>query len=562
MARRNGRTGQSMPEANEIDDFHSNQEKVLLEQAGEYGREAEEQEEDDEVLAVEEDEEDEENEEDESGLEDASGLEEGEEEDDGEVGWGRKSNYYGGDELEDAEAAKQMTEEAIRQQRKNLQELGMDDYVDEDMMEEWDQKAEEFDTETKKTQMIINDSSTDLDKLETHEKLELLTESFPEFLPLLKEMTLLQPVLARFDDVENEVVNVKKVALTAYLGSIASYFSIFVDQVKSGEPFGSMKEHPVMEMILTTRQVWKDADGLEQGVLSNKNSEVTGEVSDNEPELSQDMSDSEMSESHDEFVDAEEPEVASLESGEDEVEESDDDDMNIDITTKRAIKNKHNQKVDDYLEADTPDDVDNQDKQKRKKSLRFYTSKIDQAQAKNNYKLNGDEDLPYRERLFEKRQRLQEEARKRGLGEGQHLGEDLDDQDMNSDDERLVNDINEGDDDYYETLKQGKQHQKAARKQAHKEATKLAKEGKLAEGQELVGEDGKRALNYQILKNKGLTSKKKKDLRNARVKKRKKYDQAKKKLKSVRPVYESNSGPYEGEKTGIKKGLSKSVKLV
>ena len=45
--------------------------------------------------------------------------------------------------------------------------------------------------------------------------------------------------------------------------------------------------------------------------------------------------------------------------------------------------------------------------------------------------------------------------------------------------------------------------------------------------------------------------------------KRKQYEKAQKKLKSVRQVYDANNrGPYEGEKTGIKKGLSRSVKLV
>ena len=97
---------------------------------------------------------------------------------------------------------------------------------------------------------------------------------------------------------------------------------------------------------------------------------------------------------------------------------------------------------------------------------------------------------------------------------------------------------------------------------AHEEAVAAAKAGKLQELQESMGEDGKRAINYQILKNRGLTPHKKKDNRNTRVKKRKKYEQAKKKLKSVRQVYEGSLGPYEGEKTGIKKGLSRSVKLV
>ena len=40
----------------------------------------------------------------------------------------------------------------------------------------------------------------------------------------------------------------------------------------------------------------------------------------------------------------------------------------------------------------------------------------------------------------------------------------------------------------------------------------------MAELQEAVGQDGKRAINYQILKNKGLTPHRKKEYRNSRVK--------------------------------------------
>ena len=108
-----------------------------------------------------------------------------------------------------------------------------------------------------------------------------------------------------------------------------------------------------------------------------------------------------------------------------------------------------------------------------------------------------------------------------------------------------------------------KEERKLARADAHKLATLAARDGKLMELQreESVGESGKRAIGYQIMKNKGLTAKRKKDNRNARVKKRKKYDAAKKKLKSVRAVYTGQQGPYVGELTGISKKISRSVKL-
>lgn len=80
---------------------------------------------------------------------------------------------------------------------------------------------------------------------------------------------------------------------------------------------------------------------------------------------------------------------------------------------------------------------------------------------------------------------------------------------------------------------------------------------------ELGKADGKRAITYAIEKNKGLAPRRKKDVRNPRVKKRKKYEDKKKKLSSIRKVYKGGEekGGYGGEKTGIKKGLVRSVKL-
>jgi U3 small nucleolar RNA-associated protein 3 len=71
--------------------------------------------------------------------------------------------------------------------------------------------------------------------------------------------------------------------------------------------------------------------------------------------------------------------------------------------------------------------------------------------------------------------------------------------------------------------------------------------------------DGKRAISYAILKNKGLTPHRKKEQRNPRVKQRNKYVKAQKRLKSQTQVVRPQGGTYSGEATGIKKNISKSV---
>lgn len=73
--------------------------------------------------------------------------------------------------------------------------------------------------------------------------------------------------------------------------------------------------------------------------------------------------------------------------------------------------------------------------------------------------------------------------------------------------------------------------------------------------------DGKRGITYEISQNKGLTAKKKKELRNPRVKHRRKFYKAQIKRKSqVLPVV-NEQNRYDGEMTGIRSHLTRSVKI-
>ena len=145
------------------------------------------------------------------------------------------------------------------------------------------------------------------------------------------------------------------------------------------------------------------------------------------------------------------------------------------------------------------------------------------------------------------------------------LGGDSDDEDYEMADKLRGAEGQSGsdDDDYYDMVaarnKQRKDDKKA-RADAHAEA---ARQGGEVEMQEKIGPDGKRAITYQIEKNKGLAPKRSKDARNPRVKKRMKYAEKQKKLKSVKAVYKGGEGKggYQGELSGIKSNLVKSVKL-
>ena len=78
------------------------------------------------------------------------------------------------------------------------------------------------------------------------------------------------------------------------------------------------------------------------------------------------------------------------------------------------------------------------------------------------------------------------------------------------------------------------------------------------DGSEAVG---KRAINYQIAKNKGLTPHRPKEQRNPRVKHRMKYRQAKIRRKGAVREPRKENNRYAGETSGIKATVIRSVKL-
>lgn len=536
----------------EVDAFNSNRESVLLDAAGGYGHEsAALASSDEEVMEISGSEDEEDGDEegghssddgDKSGV---SGGESGAEDDEDDGAWGGRRNYYGG---EDDDANDEMAAEARRQQKKHLEELAMADYVDEDTMDDWKTMA----AQEQLGSSVVVATSALMASLPPAEQRKLLQESYPEFEPLLAEMTGLRPQLAVVAGRSGAVGAAQATALRAYLGCLASYFAMFMAKMKADEVF-SMKDEPIMESLLSCREVWRQArelgeggetqhSGTDDGAAETHRQEETARDS---PDVSQDdeSGSDAASDSSSEFVDAEEHLP-----------------LQIDIEKQRLLRPSAAAQTDDFTEG--TDSVDLEEKQRRKRTLRFYTSKIDQAAAKaNRERFTGDIDVPYKERLYERQQRLLEEARKRGL-QATGSGQELDDQDFQLEDETAARAVNENDRLLYQQVAREKAGKKEARRNAHASAVAAAKSGKLQELQEQLGADGKRAINYQILKNRGLTAHKKKDDRNSRVKKRKKYEQAKKKLKSVRHVYEGSLGPYEGEKTGIKKGLSRSVRLV
>ncbi|WWC71037.1 uncharacterized protein I206_104990 [Kwoniella pini CBS 10737] len=209
--------------------------------------------------------------------------------------------------------------------------------------------------------------------------------------------------------------------------------------------------------------------------------------------------------------------------------------------------------------------ADYEDKQSRKRSLAFHTSKINATLARREAgranRMGGDEDLPYRDK-----RKARDDALKRSQP-SQDAGEDLDDLDDNvppkkskrSRDEEEVDGDDDDGDDYYELVKRRRKEEKDA-KEAEHQAYEDEKIAAMSSLDDPTHEGGPRALTRAIEKNRGLTPHRSKGGRNPRVKKRQQYEKAKKKVASQRSVYKGGQSAYGGDYKGEKTGISKVIK--
>ncbi|EPS25692.1 hypothetical protein PDE_00626 [Penicillium oxalicum 114-2] len=609
------------------DEFQANRDQILLEEAPEAKRRrkvAEDEEllqsSDEEILryeSVDEDEDDLEDEQ-ESDLDDddaeimglsKKGAAASDEEEEGIAAWGSsRKDLYNADQIETEADALEEEQEAKRLQQKQLQAMDEADFgFDEsEWMDAGKDAGVEEDTGVMTEVLPHLEVTEDMDD---DEKRRILSARYPEFEPLAKEFAKLQPIhqelqtaaakanLASYEDSDEPqpapVAIVKFRALSTYLGTISLYFMLLTSSPESSEtrvPLSpaELRQHPVMSSLVKFRKLWeavKDLEVSDTPEIIQKPAKVSAEkvsveknvktpkvkvVSElpQKKKLTRAERAAETARAEAEARRAER--VRQTEAGLAEL-----DDLVTAPTLKRKTKkSKISSKNDD--ESDFGDENaltarEADEKAKQKRSLRFYTSQLAQkANKRQNAGQNagGDADIPHRERLKDRQARLNAEAEKRGRQRpdiGEELGGDSDEEDHRVRKELRGGDKQSGtdEDEYYDMVAARSKQRKDDKKARADAYAAAAREGGHVQIQEEIGPDGKRAITYQIEKNKGLTPKRSKDARNPRVKKRKKYEEKKKKLGSIRQIYKGGEGRggYGGELTGIKKNLVKSVKF-
>ncbi|XP_078162035.1 sas10/U3 ribonucleoprotein (Utp) family protein isoform X2 [Carex rostrata] len=176
---------------------------------------------------------------------------------------------------------------------------------------------------------------------------------------------------------------------------------------------------------------------------------------------------------------------------------------------------------------------------------------------------SGDDDLPKRDDIGERRRK--HELRVLGrIGADNDNDEDGDhDNNINNDDEEHddVSDDDVPDDDASEDEFYKEAKRKHTEKLITRQQLNAAKQIVPSMDEEEQQADGKRQISYQMNKNRGLTRHRKKDLKNPRKKYRAKHKKWEQRRKGQVRDIKRPSGSYGGEASGINPSVSHSVRF-
>ncbi|EMR10409.1 hypothetical protein PNEG_01124 [Pneumocystis murina B123] len=529
---------------NSEDEFESRKDKINLDDKYDSGRENDYwSATDEEVLKLDVTSSDEENKD--SISENLNNLEDNSEDELDLQNWGRsKKNYYDADLLSEEGDIIEEEKEALRLQKLYLSKLKKEDFIDD--LEDWKEK-EINEKKIDQSEVVTEELLSSIpDNLSNEEAINYLKKIYPEFTLLTKEYCYLFPQLdplktsyEKATGSQLKLLELKFFTLSAYLGVLAMYFSIIVDPDKD---VVSMKDHPIMISLMRFKELWEKIENIDSEIVEIDIKTQSEESDTVKNDLNIKLHNKKK----------EKKPVKDIKQETKEHSGSIFDDLNI-LNVKKSFQSMKNvfdklKNDDDYKEDYL--NINNPNSTTKRRSLKFYTTQINQKTAKRSkFPNSGDTDLPYQEHGKEHIRSIKKtEAR-------------IKDDDIFSKSEPESDlQTNDSDENYYNMLSNATKKRKLEGKIAHDMEKEAKKQSMYNTENEII--NGKRKIRYDIEKNKGIIPYRPKEVRNPRVKKRKKYEVAKKKLASKIAIYK---GPpkdvYKGEATGIKTHLVKSVKF-
>ncbi|XP_070019156.1 protein THALLO-like [Nicotiana sylvestris] len=530
--------------------------------------------------------------------------------------WGRGKNIYyyqdkQGPEQESSDEGLIAEEEAevLRLQQKKAKSLSAEDFGLEDDEEQL--TLEEIlaqgksgvtvsaDGEAKnETGTAYEEVQKDFNALTKEEQMDVVYSSAPELVGLLSELS---EALEQLDNKVNPILNkingenmikggmhyieVKKLLLLSYCQAITFYLLL----KSEGQP---VRDHPVISRLVEIKNLlnkMKELDGnlpseLEDFLLKNVDNvtgvKLAGSNLDSEPlpishKPSVALADVQKTEPHE----AELVEANGLKSQQknESKRKRQDDQVGIQsremlkvradleekwkqtgvssISRKHEKENKRVRLLNGQLAA--PDDFDDDamvagdDPEIRSlnKLSRLVTPQVARPKV-----ISGDDDLPKRDDIGERRRKHELRVL---AGAGVEPSDDVEDEPGNhASDDVASSDDGEMDSDleFYKAVEKQHSAKLAAKEKMYSRAPVIS-----STTETLV--DGKRQINYQMEKNRGLTRHRNKLTKNPRKKYRGKHEKQQKRRKGQVRDIKTPSGPYGGETTGINAASRRSIRL-
>lgn len=494
-----------------------------------------------------------------SGSEESAAPEE--DEDAAGWGTSRK-DYYNADTIETEADALEEEAEARRLQQKQLQGMTEADFGFDELEWKEAGKDDEDEDENSRGRVIreILPKLEITESMGAEERLKILRTRYPEFEPLAKEFRGLQTVHEDLKTAATEAVAiqdhmrmkadgsasagddvmaiavVKLTALGGYLAALSMYFALFTsphgtDGKVEPMPPEELRDHPIMDTLVQCRDLWLKVQDIVVPDAStrvmaniqlphateNANGHFEGEELpqvqiEEKPKKKKQHKSRAQKAAEAAQAEADAHRIEQLRKTEEEL-------AGLSALTsvskpssklrKTSATNPQSRDDDDsdFGEQRTLTAYEAAEKAKRKKSLRFYTSQIAQKSNKRGAAgrdAGGDADIPYRERLKDRQARLNVEAEARGKkpkssSKGDDLGGPSDEED-HAVARELREGAGSGSEDYYDLVASRLADKKAAKAALAAAHAQAAKEGGLVRvvDNEMVGEDGKRGISYQV----------------------------------------------------------------
>lgn len=486
--------------------------------------------------------------------------------------WGRGKNAYydDGEQSDDDEVD---FEEAQRIQKEKEKKLSMKDFgFEDDESDEENNTTKVSNHETKMKEDIMVSSADD--------KMGVLNSSAPELVSLLSELKEAHEELRAMGQLSNEVtaglgkdkgrmqpLELQKACLLAYCQAITFYLLMKSEGL-------SVQDHPVISSLVETKNMVEKMKQVTVNLVRQKGStddqcmhnstiqtvkivsldKENAEVSElrrSEPSNT-DHHEVNKQKNKDEHMGLQSLEMLKVRAN---LEERLKKKGLYNLTRSKPDKVSKTRAISNKRDLPTLDDFDDE-VQKNNQMIKPNKNMAASARSNKSMFVSGDDDLPKRDNIGERRRKHELRVLSRVGGNSLEDGHELpEDHDNTEDDNEFPEAPDDSENGFYQDVKRRRIEKLTIKNEKYSRTPSIQPLEEETEG------DGKRKISYQIEKNRGLTrsrnKKKKNPRKNYRDKHKNKLVKRKGQVRDIKKPY----APYAGEISGINPNVSRSVRF-